>query len=58
METELPGERTREATPLMCHRLHFAAGRGSCLMVERDFFTTYTAVLFDASLPSRGTAFR
>ncbi len=53
VETELPGQRTREATPLMCHRLHFAAGRGSCLVVERDFFTTYTAVLFDADFRPR-----
>ena len=53
VETELPGERTREATPLMCHRVHFAAGHGSCLMVEREFFTTYTAVLFDAGFRPR-----
>ena len=53
VETELSGKRTREATPLMCHRLHFAAGRGSCLVVERDFFTTYTAVLFDAAFGPR-----
>ena len=53
VETELTGTRTREATPLMCHRLHFAAGHGSCLMVERDFFTTYTAVLFDAAFSPR-----
>ena len=49
VESDLGGERTRRATPLRCHRLHFAAGRGSCLVVERDFFTTYTAVLFDAA---------
>jgi hypothetical protein len=53
VETELSGNRTREATPLMCHRLHFAAGRGSCLVVERDFFTTYTAVLFDSAFRPR-----
>ena len=53
VETELPGRRTREATPLMCHRLHFAAGRGSCMVVERDFFTTYTAVLFDSAFRPR-----
>ena len=53
VETDLLGERTREATPLMCHRVHFAAGRGSCLMVEREFFTTYTAVLFDAGFRPR-----
>ncbi len=53
VETELPGRRTREATPLQCHRLHFAAGHGSCLVVERQFFTTYTAVLFDAAFRPR-----
>ena len=53
VESDLGGARTRRATPLMCHRLHFAAGRGSCLVVERDFFTTYTAVLFDAAFRPR-----
>ena len=53
VETDVLGERTREATPLMCHRVHFAAGRGSCLMVEREFFTTYTAVLFDPAFRPR-----
>ena len=38
---------TRRATPLTCQRVHFAAGHGVCLVVERRFFTTYTAVLFD-----------
>ena len=51
--TEASGKRTRRATPLMCHRLHFAAGHGSCLLVERDFFTIYTAVLFDAAFRPR-----
>ncbi len=53
VETDALGKRTREATPLMCHRVHFAAGHGSCLMVEREFFTTYTAVLFDAAFRPR-----
>lgn len=53
VETDVRRERTREATPLMCHRVHFAAGHGSCLMVEREFFTTYTAVLFDAGFRPR-----
>ena len=53
VETDAHEGRTREATPLMCHRVHFAAGHGSCLMVEREFFTTYTAVLFDASFRPR-----
>lgn len=53
VQTDVLGERTREATPLMCHRVHFSAGHGSCLMVERDFFTTYTAVLFDAAFRPR-----
>lgn len=51
--TEASGKRTRRATPLTCHRLHFAAGHGSCLVVERDFFTIYTAVLFDAAFRPR-----
>ncbi len=49
VETDVLGTRERQATPLTCHRLHFAAGHGSCLVVERQFFTTYTAVLFDAA---------
>ena len=53
VETDAHGKRTREATPLMCHRLHFAAGHGSCLVVERDFFTTYAALLFDAAFQPR-----
>ena len=53
VETDVLGERTRKATPLMCHRVHFAAGHGSCLIVEREFFTTYTAVLFDAAFRPR-----
>ena len=53
VETDALGKRTREASPLMCHRLHFAAGQGSCLVVGRDFFTTYTAVLFDSAFTPR-----
>ncbi len=53
VETETAGRRARAATPLMCHRLHFAAGHGSCLVVERQFFTTYTAVLFDSAFRPR-----
>jgi len=37
----------RYATNLTCHRVHFAGGRGVCLVVERGFFTTYKAVLFN-----------
>lgn len=53
VETDAQGERTRHATPLLCHRLHFAAGHGSCLVVEREFFTIYAAVLFDADFNPR-----
>ena len=53
VESDVLGTRTRRATPLACHRLHFAAGQGSCLVVERRFFTTYTAVLFDAAFRPR-----
>ena len=37
----------RYATNLTCHRVHFAGGRGICSVVERGFFTTYKAVLFN-----------
>ena len=53
VETDAQGTRSRQTTPLMCHRLHFAAGHGSCLVVERQFFTIYTAVLFDAGFQPR-----
>jgi hypothetical protein len=38
----------RYATALTCQRLHFAAGRGICLVANRGVFTTYEAVIFDA----------
>jgi hypothetical protein len=37
----------RRATELSCERLHFAAGRGSCLQAQRGAITSYTLILFD-----------
>jgi hypothetical protein len=33
---------------LRCERVHFASGRGVCLIAERGFTTTYSAVVFDS----------
>lgn len=46
---------TRRATPLSCDRAHFAGGSGACLVVERGFLTTYSAILFDAAYRPRHT---
>ena len=41
-------------TPLACDRVHFAGGRGVCLVAERTaVVTTYRAVVFDASFAPR-----
>jgi hypothetical protein len=45
----------RRATPLACERLHYAAGRGVCLVAGRPLLTSYSAILFDAALESRRT---
>ena len=45
----------RAASDLACERVSFAAGRGICLQANRGLFTTYTAVVFDASLTSRAS---
>jgi hypothetical protein len=41
---------SRAAAGLTCERVSFAAGRGICLQAHRGLFTSYTAVVFDASL--------
>jgi hypothetical protein len=46
---------TRAASDLVCERVSFAAGRGICLQATRGIFTTYTAVVFDASLTPRAS---
>jgi hypothetical protein len=49
---------------LRCDRVHYAAGRGVCLTARRGVFTTYEAIVFDASfqplytVPLRGTPSR
>ena len=40
---------SRVATKLACDRVHFAAGRGVCLIADRGVVTTYRAVTFDDS---------
>jgi hypothetical protein len=39
--------RARGVTALECERVHFAAGRGLCLAVDRGVFTVARAVIFD-----------
>jgi hypothetical protein len=46
---------TRLATRLPCERVSFAAGHGICLQADRGVFTTYKAVLLDASLRPDGS---
>ena len=45
----------REATPLNCERVYFAAGRGICLDARRGAITTYSAILFDAGFKPSAT---
>jgi hypothetical protein len=40
----------RGVTPLLCERVHFAAGRGICLQAKRGVLTTYHALIFDRHL--------
>jgi hypothetical protein len=42
-------------TALRCDRLDLAAGHGICLTARRGVFTTYEAILFDASFQTRHT---
>lgn len=43
----LDGAGSRVATTLACDRVHYAAGRGVCLIADRGVVTTYRAVTFD-----------
>ena len=45
----------REATPLNCERVYFAAGHGICLDARRGAITTYSAILFDARFKPSAT---
>lgn len=43
------GEGSRHATPLTCHRVHFAGNRGSCLDARPGTIGGFAAILFDAA---------
>jgi hypothetical protein len=43
-------EAARMLLPLRCERVHFAAGRGVCLIADRGVLTTYKAIIFDSAL--------
>lgn len=45
----------REVAPLVCDRVHVAAGSGVCLAAERGALTVYRAQLFDAHYAVRRT---
>ena len=40
-------------TPIVCERVHFAAGRGICLTADRRVLTTYQALLVDSEFNVR-----
>jgi len=44
------GAAQRFITPLVCERVHYAAGRGICLEAKRGALTSYHAHLFDHQL--------
>lgn len=46
----------RAAAALGCERVGYAAGRGICLVAQRDLFTTYKVVFFDSGLNATGSA--
>jgi hypothetical protein len=46
----------RAAAALSCERVGFAGGRGTCLVAQRELFTTYRIVFFDSALNPTGTA--
>lgn len=51
-----PGDSPRRAAALGCERVGYAAGRGTCLVAQRELFTTYKIVFFDSGLNATGTA--
>jgi hypothetical protein len=51
-----PGDTPRRAAAALgCERVGYAAGRGLCLVAERDLFTTYKIVFFDSGLNATGS---
>lgn len=46
---------TRAAAAFNCERVSFAGGHGICLFTDRGVFTSYKAVLFDASMTASKT---
>jgi hypothetical protein len=44
---------SRVPTSLACDRVHYAAGRGVCLIADRGVVTTYRAVTFDDTFTPR-----
>jgi hypothetical protein len=40
-------DESRVRSPLACDRVHYAAGRGVCLVASRGVVTTYRAIVFD-----------
>ncbi len=54
MVADLSSQPTRfTATPIVCERVHFAAGRGICLTADRRVLTTYQALLVDSEFNVR-----
>src|SRR5262249_6057080 len=49
------GSGDETVTTLRCDRLDLAGGHGICLTARRGVFTTYEALLFDASFQTRHT---
>jgi hypothetical protein len=45
--------RSRVPTQLACDRVHYAAGRGVCLIADRGVVTTYRAVTFDDTFTAK-----
>jgi hypothetical protein len=45
----------RQATPLICDRLHFAAGHGVCLISGRPLLSSSSAILFDRAFRAQTT---
>lgn len=50
------GPPPRAAAALECKRVGYAAGRGICLVAQRELFTVYKIVFFDSGLNATGTA--
>jgi hypothetical protein len=48
VNTDIP-DGPRSTTDLTCERVHFAGGRGLCLVPEHGLITTYYAVIFDSA---------